>query len=339
MRRLVVSAFGIHTGGGLVLLRELIAAAGDRLALAFLDARFAAEGTAMLGPPRVRPVAASIPARLAALDAAARAARPGDVLLGFNGLAPRGQTQARVILFVQSAIFAGLDAGIAFPPRVALRHRFERALFRLGRANACEAWVQTPTMARALAALHPGLAVLVVPFVDAATPLAEVAIPAAPRAVRLFYPADGAAHKNHARLFRAMRLVGEAGVEASLEVTLPEAAFAARAREAGGVVAGVRTTGPLDRAAVFARLAAADALVFPSLTESFGLPLIEAAGLGVPILAPERDYVRDVCAPAETFDPASSRSIADAIRRFAGAPRAVVAPVSAAAFVERLLAD
>ena len=52
--------------------------------------------------------------------------------------------------------------------------------------------------------------------------------------------------------------------------------------------------------------------------ESFGLPLIEAKYHGLPILASELDYVRDVVAPVETFNPDSPISIARAVRRYLG---------------------
>ena len=37
-----------------------------------------------------------------------------------------------------------------------------------------------------------------------------------------------------------------------------------------------------------------DALVFPSYIETYGLPLIEAASLGVPIIAADLPYAREV---------------------------------------------
>ena len=60
------------------------------------------------------------------------------------------------------------------------------------------------------------------------------------------------------------------------------------------------------------------ALIYPSLIESFGLPLLEAKAFGLRILASEKDYVRDVVAPDETFDPYSANSIALAIMRDLG---------------------
>ena len=56
-------------------------------------------------------------------------------------------------------------------------------------------------------------------------------------------------------------------------------------------------------------------IIFPSYFESFGLPLVEANALGLEVLGPELDYVRDVCIPSETFDPHSARSIARAVLR------------------------
>jgi glycosyltransferase involved in cell wall biosynthesis len=62
----------------------------------------------------------------------------------------------------------------------------------------------------------------------------------------------------------------------------------------------------------------ADALIYPSLFESFGLPIIEARSFNLPVLASELDYVRDLIDPEETFDPNSPGSIFRAVKRFMG---------------------
>jgi hypothetical protein len=69
------------------------------------------------------------------------------------------------------------------------------------------------------------------------------------------------------------------------------------------------------------------------MTESFGLPLVEAANLQLPILAPELDYVRQVCEPSQTFDPYSSRSIAMAVMRHQGVSFVRELPTSASEFL------
>ena len=58
------------------------------------------------------------------------------------------------------------------------------------------------------------------------------------------------------------------------------------------------------------------ALIYPSLLESCGLPLVEAGQCKLPVLASELDYVRDILDPVETFDPKSAKSIARSLKRF-----------------------
>ena len=53
----------------------------------------------------------------------------------------------------------------------------------------------------------------------------------------------------------------------------------------------------------------AGALIYPSITESFALPLIEARQANLAILASELNYVRDVIDPEQSFDPYSSGNI------------------------------
>ena len=62
----------------------------------------------------------------------------------------------------------------------------------------------------------------------------------------------------------------------------------------------------------------ADALIYPSLFESFGMPIIEARSFNLPVLASELDYVRDLIDPEGSFDPNSPVSIARAVKRFMG---------------------
>jgi len=66
------------------------------------------------------------------------------------------------------------------------------------------------------------------------------------------------------------------------------------------------------------------------------LPLVEAAACGLPVVAAELDYVRDVVTPLETFDPESPLSIARAVRRFLGCPETPEPVMTASEFVERI---
>jgi len=52
-------------------------------------------------------------------------------------------------------------------------------------------------------------------------------------------------------------------------------------------------------------------LVFPSLHETFGLPLVEACQLNTFVISSNLPYVHDVINPSLTFDPYSKKDIAD----------------------------
>jgi len=79
------------------------------------------------------------------------------------------------------------------------------------------------------------------------------------------------------------------------------------------------------------------ALIYPSSFESLGLPLIEARQAGLPVLAPELDYVRDVLDPEQTFDPHSPTSIARAVKRFLGIEENPLPLQNAREFIHRAL--
>lgn len=338
-RRLLVSAFAVHAGGGKVLLRQLLRDAAPHLKHVSLDARAmdlapAAEGANVdLVPP-------SMIARVRSLLSMPARGCEGDVLLGFNSLPPLRRSRARTVVFVHTPYLVIRDGRVRYPALVRVRQAVERALFRLGASNADEFWVQTPTVARDLAPYAGGKPVRIVPLVHdgiATEPRSATAeMPAGRR--EFLYPADGVAHKNHRTLLLAWALLRREHphLDLHLTLTLPDAVYQGLAAATGD--AGVTNAGPIAHAEVLARLRGGAALIFPSTIETFGLPLLEAAAEGAPILAAERDFVRDVCIPSETFDPQSPTSIAAAVLRLVGAPRPPVRPVDGREFVRLLLA-
>jgi glycosyltransferase involved in cell wall biosynthesis len=81
----------------------------------------------------------------------------------------------------------------------------------------------------------------------------------------------------------------------------------------------IRFTGLVPDAELRQLVAAADALVFPSLYEGFGLPTLEAMAAGCPVLASTAGALPEVCgaAAADRFDPRSVKQIALALTRHA----------------------
>ena len=318
----VLYAPSVHTGGGLVLLRGLLAAwpaGGRRVALLDQRARDRLELPPDIEVNWVRPTLAS---RWAA-ERRLASAESGATVLCFHGLPPLLPNRGRVSVFQQNRIHLGLIPLSQYAPRTALRLACERTVARLFRHRVAEYIVQTPSMARALTRWHGGQpAVRIVPFADAI-----VAPQRAPPEWDFVYVADGEAHKNHRRLLQAWALLAEQGLRPRLALTLGprDAALAGELpalRQRCG--AEVHNLGQLGHDQALALLASSRALIFPSLGESFGLPLIEAQQLGLPIVAAELDYVRDVCTPVQSFDALSPVSIARAVRRFLDQPEPVL---------------
>jgi glycosyltransferase involved in cell wall biosynthesis len=83
-----------------------------------------------------------------------------------------------------------------------------------------------------------------------------------------------------------------------------------------GVAGDVRFLGWVDDAEMEGLYAAAAGVVFPSLLEGFGLPVLEAMARGVPVACSDRPPMNEVAGDAALrFDPESPRTIADAIAR------------------------
>lgn len=329
----VVYAPNVHTGGGLVLLQNLLAAWPDEgRRTAFLDARAKALLTVPAGVQEhwVHPTVTS---RLAGECRLRAASAPGDLLLCFHGLPPLLPNRARVVVFQQNRNLLGLNPLSAFSARTGLRLAVERFMSARTRHRVAEYLVQTPTMSRQLSTWYgPGCPpVRVLPFADQ--------FPEPRRGLLVtwdfVYVADGEAMKNHSRLVQAWQLLAEQGFRPSLALTLGprDAALIERIDEIRVRLGlNVVNLGHLPREELLNLYVQARALIFPSISESFGLPLIEAGRLSLPILASELDFVRDVCAPVQTFDPLSAVSIARAVRRFMGAQEAQVSVGGAATF-------
>ena len=81
----------------------------------------------------------------------------------------------------------------------------------------------------------------------------------------------------------------------------------------------VRFTGFVEEPALRSLVAGADALVFPSLYEGFGLPALEAMAAGCPVLSSSAGALPEVCgeAAAALFEPRSVDAIGQALLRHA----------------------
>ncbi len=339
MRSIILYAPNVGGGGGLVLLRELLKVDwGEFTFRAILDRRGQSSVVKEADGLDVLWVDSSIWGRFRAERTLSVLAARGDIVLCFHNLPPILPNRGFVVCYLQNAYLVELTLKAYLRGWVRTRYALERFIARSFRRRVRRYFVQTPTMAEALARWYGPCSppIEVVPF---AGPLTRQSI-ATDRRWDFLYISDGSFHKNHRRLFAAWRALAEQGLHPSLMVTLDPGRDAALCAELQDIVATygakIENVGQLPHDQVLAAYRQAGALIFPSYMESFGIPLIEAQAANLPILAPELDYVRDVCTPVETFDALSSRSIARAVTRFFGRPSDEVTLLTGQDFADRL---
>lgn len=342
----VFYAPNVHTGGGFVLMQALTATCPRDLQLtAVLDAR-ARDRVTLPAGAQVRWVEASVSSRLRAEAYLSSVAGANDIVLCFHGLPPLFTNRARVVLFLQNRLYLTQRLPLGYKFKTRLRLTVERFLSWVFRYRVAEYIVQTSSMQRAIVqwygvrALRQGPVVKVMPFANAFP--CPVVRNGATSDWDFVYVADGEAHKNHRVLLAAWQLLAQDGFHPSLALTLSPRDAALKlevqglAREAK---LRVKDLGQMPHENVLALYSTAKAMIFPSTSESFGLPLIEASQLGLPILAGELDYVRDVCKPVQTFDPTSAVSIARAVKRFLELPEPLLKLLTPQEFWQELFPE
>ena len=128
-------------------------------------------------------------------------------------------------------------------------------------------------------------------------------------------------HKNLAALLDALALLPADGRPLLVLPGYPtphEQELKARAA-ALGIEGDVRFLGWVGDGQMEGLYAAAEAFVFPSLSEGFGLPVLEAMARGVPVACSNRPPLTEVAGDAALlFDPTSPRAIAGAIAALLG---------------------
>ena len=135
----------------------------------------------------------------------------------------------------------------------------------------------------------------------------------------LFYPAQPWRHKNHERLLAAVADLRRGGVEIPVifsgrkterTVALEELARELRLGEQ------VRFLGFVNTTEIQVLYRRATCLVFPSLYEGWGLPIVEAFAAGLPVASSNVTSLPALVGDAGLlFDPYEPSSIADAVRR------------------------
>lgn len=313
---LIIHAPNIHQGGGKTLLVQLLCALDKTSSCTLLaDSRFYLDPE--LGYLRRFSFASSLFGRLSAERTLFSLAKPGDIVLCLGNLPPLLPCAGRVIVFLQNRYLIDESHHQGMPIKVRLRIAVEKLWLRLLLRHDMKLVVQTSSMQQ-LAKAALGVVPRVLPFFE------HKQIRQHSRsscATGFVYPATADKHKNHMNLLAAWNLLHASGLNVKLHLTVQENSEVlesiSQLQKKGVAIVNHGQLAPAQLSNLYVSCAA---LIYPSRMESLGLPLLEAQAAGLPVIASERDYVRDVIIPVETFDPDSAISIARAVRRFLSIP-------------------
>lgn len=335
---LLLYAPNVHTGGGLTLLNSLMKEWPHNLPLiAWLDIR-AKDKLLIPKDICIKWVDTKFRSRLEAELSLFKAGNKKSRVLCFHGLPPLLKNRAKIYLFQQNRILISRVDLRPFLWRVKARIRIEQLISWYLRFRVDAYWVQTYSMAVALQSWFGSekINIHILPFM----PTRQKVVHKVLLNWDFIYVADGAGHKNHRKLVEAWIILATQGLRPSLALTLTARDYSLKQWIESQInIHDLRIAdlGELTHENVLDLYYQAKALIFPSKSESYGLPLVEAKQANLPIIASELDFVRDVCLPSQTFDPDSSLSIARAVKRFLGENSSLIEPVSAKLFIEAVM--
>ena len=131
-----------------------------------------------------------------------------------------------------------------------------------------------------------------------------------------FYPSNNSRHKNHENLAKALVIADKTiNLKTRIYFTIPDNEFNSMPYidlQLNNIQ--IINLGTLSKTDIDKTYQKVQFLLFPSIKESFGLPLIEAINHGCKVIASDLDYVHEIVIPSITFNPSNPKSISDAIK-------------------------
>jgi hypothetical protein len=299
---ILIDAVYINTGGGKVLLRELLTELRHAPGVALLlDTRLEGLDTSGYETFVVGPGERS------RLTFYKDKRHELERVLCFGNVPPPCRLNASVAVYFHNILLCAPVAAIGLRKRWV--SAMKMAYIGFMSRNADFFLVQSPMVKHALACRLPGAAtILQLPFYPV-RPIHSAGVPnLSGRWDRYAYVSNGYAHKNHGILLEAWQNLARHGVYPELHLTVTDdyPKLRSKIETARGYGCQIVNHGHTDVSKLYRDCGYQ---IYPSLAESFGLGLVEAAENGCAILASDLPYVQQVVRPHATFDPCSSAEI------------------------------
>ncbi len=245
---------------------------------------------------------------------------PGDLIIYFGNLPPFIKHNTKTILFLSNRLLIENYSLARYSLKTKIRIFLERFILRTCINNVDEIVVQTLTMKDIMMRFRINKfkgKIRILPFKN---PDEQITNSTIKEPASFLYVAGPDPHKNHKNLIKAWKLLDSEGIRPKLYLTIDDHAIISEFNFIKTFIdenkLNISIKPRLNRQDLLVYYSKVSALIYPSLLEAYGLPLIEAQKFNLPIIASELDYVRDLIDPDESFDPHSPRSISRSVKRF-----------------------
>jgi glycosyltransferase involved in cell wall biosynthesis len=237
-----------------------------------------------------------------------------DKILFFCNLPPFTKQQ-KSLLYFHNPHFSkrpGIDLRSVLVPRQ-IRHYLYYNWLKIFSKNVDIVGCQTSTIKEDLKRI--GIKATLLPFYEEITPRKEII------KYDFCYVSTVAPHKNHKNLFEAIKILARKcnfTIAVTISVNEQNSELLSNINDINNSLGKsmIINVGKLGRNEVVELYCQSRALVFPSLMETFGLPLIEALQCNLPILASDKPFTHNVVQNAIVFDPENPYSIAREMQSF-----------------------
>lgn len=310
---ILLDAVYINDSGGLVLLNYLIGIVQERKLNVFylLDSR-TQDYFNDIDQERVKFIKNSHAERL---NFYSKCKDKFQSVLCFGNVPPPLRLNAKVFVYFHQKLF--LEIPNEFSLKGKLVYKIKQLYLNFYKNN-CDKWlVQSKLMQEQFAEkyLNKSLSnIYILPFYP---PLNLDVVKPLRTQDSFIYVSNSGPHKNHENLIHAFCEAYDITKSGSLTLTVPKHNVVLNNLISEKVELGypILNVGFIDREQLGQLYLSSEYLIFPSLSESFGLGLVEGIDGGCKILVSDLPYAYEVCKPSLTFNPYTKESIKIAIIR------------------------
>jgi glycosyltransferase involved in cell wall biosynthesis len=321
---LIIYAPGVWRGGGAVLLQQLIESLNNNKDVElYLDCRFFKANEISINF-NVKVIKNTILGRILGEILLKRSSEDKNPrVLCFHGLPPIFRLKSYTKLYLQNINYVRKWAVFDATGRTKYRLFLERFLFALFAKNVDEFLVQSTHMHSELFSWShrtkidlDNKSIKIMPFANkvSSTNGANDKSYGGSKKHNFLYVADSEGHKNHKNLLLAWGVLRDLGFTPSLCLTISyDDLKIIQSKMQQIKFTNVVCLPNLSRNEMVCLYKSSKFLIYPSLGESFGLPLIEAQEFNLPIVGAHLPYMTELCSPIKFFDPRNPYSIAQAV--------------------------